>query len=69
MLVLSLEKKGCHLVITLWEPSDRSSFQQVVELDPVVLNLARNFFGFTEDKCLKVVHYILISYFSYFHYF
>ncbi|XP_041006981.1 eEF1A lysine and N-terminal methyltransferase isoform X2 [Juglans microcarpa x Juglans regia] len=27
---------------------------EVVELDPVILNLARNFFGFTEDKCLKV---------------
>lgn len=27
---------------------------EVVELDPVILSLAKNFFGFTEDNCLKV---------------
>jgi hypothetical protein len=34
---------------------DGFSYQQVVELDPVILGLAKNFFGFTEDKRLKVV--------------
>lgn len=27
---------------------------QAVELDPVILNLARNYFGFVEDDRLKV---------------
>lgn len=27
----------------------------MVELDPVILNIARDYFGFDEDKYLKVV--------------
>lgn len=56
-----------NLVITQWELFDGFSYQQVVELDPVILSLAKNFFGFTEDNCLKVVYQILVAFFLYFH--
>jgi hypothetical protein len=35
----------------------------MVELDPVILNLARDYFDFTEDKGLKVVYCILVVFF------
>ena len=30
----------------------------------MILNLARDYFGFTEDKGLKVVYYTLVIFFS-----
>ena len=41
----------------------------MVELDPVILNLARDYFDFTEDKGLKVVYCILVVFFHIFFFF
>lgn len=36
------------------EEDDETWYLQVVELDPTVLNIARSYFGFTEDEHLQV---------------
>lgn len=37
---------------------DMSSYLQAVELDPVIVDIARGYFSFIEDDRLKVIKYI-----------
>lgn len=37
-------------------------YAQGVELDPVMLNLAKDYFGFTEDKRMKVTDCISVHF-------
>lgn len=42
---------------------DNNFYLQTVELDPVIVDIAKEYFGFVEDKHLKVVKYVFL-YFS-----
>jgi len=42
---------------------DNNFYIQTVELDPVIVDIAKDYFSFVEDERLKVVKYVFL-YFS-----
>jgi len=41
---------------------DNNFYLQTVELDPMIVDIARDYFSFVEDKRLKVVKYTFMSF-------